>query len=96
MPTPSSTRYEWIDLDVWGNARDGFEVNNSWRTGLFIVIPDTATDRDILKALRDARILTRGATTRSVTIDGDDGMLFLEKVKDGSPVGHLYATKDGE
>lgn len=35
-------RYEVISPDVWGNARDGWEINDMFRVGE-IDIPDTAT-----------------------------------------------------
>ena len=32
-------RYRVIDLDVWGNARDGYEINDRYRTSIEIAVP---------------------------------------------------------
>lgn len=46
-------RYELFTLDVWGNASEGYDVNDVHRTGTIIEFPDDATDdqiRDIMVA----------------------------------------------
>lgn len=44
-------KYEVISYDIWGNARDGFEVNQAFRTGRFIDIDANTTDRAINRRL---------------------------------------------
>lgn len=43
--------YEIISYDVWGNARDGFEVNAAYRTGRTVEIDLEASDYAINRAL---------------------------------------------
>lgn len=52
----SYSHYEVRSLDVWGNARDGYEVNNSFRVGE-VVVPE---DGDVIQALLDAGHLRDG------------------------------------
>ena len=44
-------RYEIINLDVWGNEKDGYEVNDAHYTGEFVEIEDINNDSEILKAV---------------------------------------------
>jgi hypothetical protein len=63
-------KYEVRSLDVWGNARDGFEVNNSFRAG-HVEVPPHASDRDFLRALRDGGFLS-AASSGGVVIKWED------------------------
>lgn len=47
MPTYSLINY----FDVWGNAKDGWEVNNLCTEKTGITITDDATDKEILDYL---------------------------------------------
>jgi len=95
------TVWEVRTYDVWGNAKDGYEVND-----LFIVhrayeleIPvETAnpgtkqafnyaypTDKQIRQAL-DIKPKFR------LDIDGDDMHLYVNLARDGYPLGEMYCT----
>lgn len=81
-------RYEVLSLDVWGNARDGFYVNEVHRTG--IVLECTAVlkhynvgragefyqyepaDKYVVRALKRAGLLKRGVRVKSLEIDGEN------------------------
>lgn len=47
-------RWEIVDLDVWGNSEDGYEINDIFKTGIFIELPKNASDEELRKALREA------------------------------------------
>lgn len=63
-------------LDVWGNADDGFEVNNAFRTATNVTIPEWASDDDVALILIDANILEAGHTGDDLTIEGDPDYMF--------------------
>jgi hypothetical protein len=43
-----------LSIDVWGNAKDGFELNN-WRdSGIRVEVDELADHTDIIKAIRRA------------------------------------------
>ena len=48
MVTASLVNY----FDVWGNKKDGWEINNLCTEGK-IELPDDYTDQDIVKALKE-------------------------------------------
>lgn len=83
--------YEVISYDVWGNARDGFEVNDVRRTGVIVSIEDTDTDATINRKLARAGIT--GA--QRVAWDGEPGMaLYGEYKRNGRPAAELRAVTD--
>ena len=73
-------KYQIIAYDVWGNARDGFEVNAAYTTGTYIVI-DLENDSD--------RAINRRLGIRGVTWDGDDVVLYGTVKRNGMPAMEL-------
>lgn len=52
-------RYEVIIyFDVWGNSEEGWDVNNQFVMDEPLVIPDYATDKEIISVLHNRRLLT--------------------------------------
>lgn len=69
-------------LDVWGNPREGFEVNDRCKVGT-VDIPEYAEDKGIIKALVDAGYLK---PRFQFNIDGDDMFLSIDHAASGRPV----------
>lgn len=67
-------RFEILSLDVWGNAREGFWLNDVHHSGVFVTLPEEFTDKDIILALKRAGEMKRGIHHKSVRIEmaGDD------------------------
>jgi hypothetical protein len=79
-------RVERIELDVWGNEEDGFEVNNAMRTGRTVLIPAAANhDNDIIEALIQHGELTERARGR-VNLDDDGYTITIEDNHTGEPL----------
>ncbi len=88
-------RYELINYDVWGNENDGFEVNNKFRTGQFVEIPDGAGDDEIVQILKANGIIKKTARTKSIEIDGDGGDdLYFSHAPTGRPEFELSAVDE--
>ena len=68
-------KFEIIQYDVWGNPQDGFEVNNSFSTGIFIDINENDTDKTILKKLKEVGFLKKTAKFNCFEINND---IFFE------------------
>lgn len=62
-------------FDVWGNAEDGYEVNNQCVEAEDIVIADDATDADIINYLQLAGYLNTNETSLFEVEDNGD---FIE------------------
>ena len=86
-------KYEVISYDVWGNARDGFEVNAAYSTGRVVEITfkDTAHATDYVSDYA----INRRVGVRGVTWDGDpDYSLYGEVKRNGRPALELRAIRE--
>lgn len=76
-------------FDVWGNEKEGYEINNLCNEVEGITITDDATEKDILKYLVQIGFLTT-SDRRKVRIDTTDGdMMEIYAVKGNYPIGSL-------
>lgn len=76
------------NLDVWGNKRDGFEVNDRYESGS-VIIPANLSNKEIIKALKKNNFLVKRCHTRSFSIDGDDTLIIIDAAKTGEPIYQL-------
>lgn len=83
-------KYSLINyFDVWGNAKDGYEVNNLCTEKTGITIADDATDKEILNYLMQIGFLAT-SDMRKVKIDTSDfNMMEIYAVKGMYPLGRL-------
>lgn len=67
-------------FDVWGNAKDGYEVNNQCVEERGIFISDAATDKEIVSFLESAGYLNT-SDLRKVTIvyDGENLEIYQKR-----------------
>lgn len=57
--TQATKQYRYYSYDVWGNADDGYDVNNVFRTADVIAIPDGLdSDAALFEHLRSIGFLT--------------------------------------
>lgn len=78
----------WI-LDVWGNEKDGFEVNDRSRFSVANVGEDffEAEDWEILAFLKDEGFLKNTVKLSQITIDGDgESNITVDEKKSGRPL----------
>ena len=76
-------------FDVWGNEKEGYEINNLCNEVEGITITEDATEKDILKYLVQIGFLIT-SDRRKVRIDTADGdMMEIYAVKNNYPIGSL-------
>ena len=85
--------------DVWGNERDGFEVNDRncfVREAEFPAKTISAGDDDksLLKWLKDIGFIKKGIHLSSINFDGDDTTIYIEQSKNGYPIGCIEIESD--
>ena len=90
-------------FDVWGNARDGFEVNNLCRESYTVTIDMSlegdAFRRQIMAELKRHDFFKSSVRLASWRIDwssSDDMYMEIEQTKDGMPVCRLEAAREDE
>lgn len=80
-------KFEVISYDVWGNARDGFEVNQAFHTGRYIEVDENTSDAAINRRLG----------VQGISWDGDPAYTLYGTLKrNGMPALELQNTNLGE
>ena len=74
--------------DVWGNARDGYEVNDRYDAGTFVV--DHRTWHSARAIMKAARQMLGIKPRYRLSLDGDDKTIYINSATDGYPFGELY------
>src|SRR5678815_2845918 len=91
----SKTRkFRIFTYDVWGNARDGFDVNDRYSHGLVEIrckreVFNAGTPHEFETFEPTDRQLSRASGFYGVSWDGSDGAFYAEANKNGRPVGKL-------
>ena len=70
--------------DVWGNRREGYEINDRYDQGYIPV--KGSSEKAILRALKDKGILKSGTRMTSLSFDGDNQFIQIESARDGYPL----------
>lgn len=92
------TTWEIATYDVWGNSRDGYEVNDTYRSGeIELYAAVTRYNADTPQEFKGAGLSNRqikrtfGVTCR-IDVDGDDMVYYVNRQRDGYPIGELRCT----
>lgn len=91
-------KYRLWTYDVWGNARDGYDVNDRYSHGYVSVrckakTVNVGTAHEFTTFEPTDRQLSRAAGFRRVQWDGHDGDFYAETAG-GRPVGELCEEKE--
>jgi hypothetical protein len=84
--------WRYYTYDVWGNAEDGYDVNNVFRTADTVDIPvDCVTDRQLFEHLREVGFLN-GKNLQADLFETDNNVSCEHTIYltyDGKPEGEL-------
>lgn len=84
---PNYTRYMLQNyFDVWGNADDGWEVNDQCTEFDDLQISDDATDKDILEYLKGIGFLATSDMRKLVVEDCGNGFIEIYERKGMKPL----------
>jgi hypothetical protein len=85
--------------DVWGNARDGFDVNDSYSQGEVEIVCrvhlyNIGTPQEFKSATPSDKQIREvfGIGRTRIDTDGDDLTIYVNRHRDGYPIGELYCT----
>jgi hypothetical protein len=101
MNTPKyiNTTWECKSYDVWGNAKDGYEVNDvvsSWTVDLRIPVEvnNPGTPQEFVSAYPTNSQIRKALGLRRfrLSVDGDDLNVYVNRDRDGYPCGEMYCT----
>jgi len=84
--------YRWYEYDVWGNRRDGYQVNDVFRTPeVYMVDPDWS-DPELIRELRKQNFFKKGVRSNLIEIDGDEEKIYFDYK--GRPEGELRREEE--
>lgn len=93
-----ATTWELRTYDVWGNARDGYEVNDSYSHGTVeLAIPtethNVGTPHEFTSAYpTDKQIRQCFGVRCRLELRGDDLHIDVNRERDGYPIGEMHCT----
>ena len=94
-----NTVWEAWTYDVWGNARDGYDVNDrscfnrAYPIRLTIQTHNQGTEREFQSAHpSDAQIRKLFGVRCRIETDGDAEHIYVTRARDGYPIGELHCT----
>ena len=76
-----------ISYDVWGNDKDGYEINDSyvWESGVEFNL-DWNSDHDIVKFLKSIGFLAKHVKVSDLEFDGDVDYVTITRSRDACPL----------
>lgn len=91
------TEWQYATYDVWGNASDGFEVNDVYRRREPVVLMldvetfNKGTGQEFDGATPTDRQIRRvfGLGKVQIETDGDDVSIYVNRARDRYPIGEL-------
>ncbi len=92
------TTWDMATYDVWGNADNGYDVNDVYRQGsidltLTVETHNTGTMDEFESASpSDDQLCDVFGFTGKIETDGDDLFISVNRAKDGYPIGELRCT----
>lgn len=94
LPAVKIRRYRLWTYDVWGNARDGFDVNDRYSHGYVDIVCkretfNVGTPNEFHTWEPTDRQLSRAAGFKGVAWDGQEGSYHAEVSRNGRPIGEL-------
>lgn len=76
--------YKIYTYDVWGNAEDGYEVNNMFESSFIIMLKPDCSDQEIKEALIETGFCNDEILKEKIDTDGDDTIIYIN-LSDGEP-----------
>ena len=93
------TKWDLRSYDVWGNAKDGYEVNDVYRAGsvtirLMVQTANIGTPHEFKHASPTDSQIRRACELGRFRIDtdGDDLHIYVNRSRDGYPLGEMICT----
>lgn len=93
------TTWETRTYDVWGNAKEGYDVNNTFRgptvtLDLKPTTHNTGTAQEFTSAYPSEAQIRKvfGLSNIRLNLDGDNLEVRVDRARDGYPIGEMHCT----
>jgi uncharacterized Zn ribbon protein len=64
--------YRLYTYDVWGNEKDGYEVNDVFKSSELYSFDEKLSYENLIKELKKQGLIKKGLHVKSIEIGGDD------------------------
>lgn len=71
-------KYRVYDYDLWGNEKDGYTVNNCFRTTEIIEIKQDASEHTIIQTLKKHGVIKKYIRDLSINVHGDEEIIYID------------------
>lgn len=100
VPKYIDTTWETAHYDVWGNDKDGYEINDVYRQSseveirIAIKVNNAGTPQEFLSAYPSNSQIRKALGLRRFKIDtdGDDLVIYVNRSRDSYPCGEIRCT----
>jgi hypothetical protein len=84
-------KWRWYEYDVWGNKKDGYEVNQVFRTAQIFDLSEESlnSDKKIIDYLRKEEFIKKGVLGKQIKLGGDPYEDLITLEYKGKPVGEF-------
>ncbi len=72
--------YQLVEYDVWGNAKDGYDINNFYCTDVKVRVKKD-DERSVFNALKKQGIIKKGIRFSSVLLEWHEGGFFVSDIR---------------
>lgn len=92
------TTWEMWTYDVWGNAKEGYQVNDRYKQRaidlrLVVKTYNAGTPQEFVSASpTDAQLKSVFGTLAYIETDGDDTTIYVRRTRDDYPLGEIHCT----
>jgi hypothetical protein len=94
------TTWELRSYDVWGNERDGYDVNDShvfareYPLTLTVTVNNSTTPALTFESATptDSQIRKAFGVRCRIETEGDDTTIYVNRARDGYPIGEMHCT----
>ncbi len=87
----TKSKWRWYEYDVWGNKKNGFEVNGVYRTAEVFDLSEESlnSDKKIIDYLRKEKFIKKGVLSKQVELGGGPYEDLITLYYKGKPVGEF-------
>ena len=70
--------YRVYDYELWGNEKDGYTVNNSYRTEEIVELEQNISNSELIQVLKKKGVIKKYSRNSSIYLYGDEEVIYID------------------
>ena len=70
--------YRVYDYELWGNEKDGYTVNNSYRTEEIVELEQNISNSELIQVLKKKGVIKKYSRNSSINLYGDEEVIYID------------------